>query len=209
VTRREFGHAAYVAPNSRAGPLPNSNAANALRTTRFAASSRSARIPRVGRLVRRGLCQRRSYLWCRLSRRASLHLRLNRVGRAPAPCNSGSSRNLRGYESASTGITLSYVDQNLCRRLMPRPKFGRSRPTAAAASPATFRLVDLQVIRREQMAIAADMRYGHGLEHTFQGKADHVSFGCSKARPRYDLRRIAPSRNGLPHWAPLFAGRFF
>src|SRR5579863_4455343 len=77
------------------------------------------------------------------------------------------------------------MDQNLCRRLMPRPKFGRSRPTAAAASPATFRLVDLQVIRREQMAIATDMRYGHGLEHTFQGKPDHVSFGCSKARPRY------------------------
>jgi hypothetical protein len=117
-------------------------------------------------------------------------LRLDRVGRAPAPCDSGLSRNLRGYESASTWITLSFMDQNLCRRpLMPRPKFGRSRPTTAAATPATFRLVHLQVVGREQMAIAADMRYGHGLEHTFRGKADHVSFGCSKARPRYHLQR--------------------
>jgi hypothetical protein len=77
------------------------------------------------------------------------------------------------------------MDQNLCRPLMPRPKLGGSRPTTAAASPATFRLVHLQVVGREQMAIAADIGYGHGLEDTFEGKAHHLSFGCSKARPRY------------------------
>jgi hypothetical protein len=66
---------------------------------------------------------------------------------------------------------------------MPRPKFGRSRPTTAPAAPATFRLVHLQVVGHQQMAIAADLGYGHGLEDTFQGKAHHISFGCSKARP--------------------------
>jgi len=42
------------------------------------------------------------------------------------------------------------------------------------------------------MAVAADFRYRHGLEDTFQGKAHHLSFGCSKARPRYHLQRFAP-----------------
>jgi hypothetical protein len=36
-------------------------------------------------------------------------------------------------------VTLSIMDQNLCCRLMPRAKFGRSSPTTAAAAPATFR----------------------------------------------------------------------
>jgi len=35
------------------------------------------------------------------------------------------------------------------------------------------------------MAIAADTGYGHGLKDTFQGKAHDISFGCSKAGPRY------------------------
>jgi hypothetical protein len=68
---------------------------------------------------------------------------------------------------------------------MPRPKFGRSHSTTAPAAPATFRVVHLQVVGREQMAIAADIGYGHGPEDTFQRKAHHISFGCSKARPRY------------------------
>ena len=113
------------------------------------------------------------------------------VGRAPAPCVSGLSRNLRDYESASAWITLSFMDQNLCRRLVPRPKFGRSHPTTAAAAPATSRSVHLQVVGREQMAVAADIGDGHALEDTFQGKAHEISFGCSKARPRYQLRRFA------------------
>jgi len=92
---------------------------------------------------------------------------------------------MRGYEAASTGITLSYMDQNLYRRLMPRPKFGRPRPTTAAAAPATYRMVHLQSVGREQMAIATDPGYGHRLEDTFQGKRHHKSFGFSKARPRY------------------------
>ena len=110
-------------------------------------------------------------------------LRLDRVGKAPAPCDSGSSRNLRDYESASASITLSFMDQNLCRRLVPRPKFGRSHPTTAAAAPATSRSVHLQVVGREQMAMTANIGYGHGLEDTFPGKAHDISFGCSKARP--------------------------
>jgi hypothetical protein len=68
---------------------------------------------------------------------------------------------------------------------MPRPKFGRSLPTTAAASPATFRVVHLQVLGREQMTAAADIGDGHGLEDTFHGKAHQLSFGCFKARPRY------------------------
>jgi hypothetical protein len=115
-------------------------------------------------------------------------LRLDQVGRAPAPCISGLSRNLRGYESALTWITLSFMDQNLCRRFMARPKLGSSHPATAAAAPATFSLVHLQVVGREQMAIAADIGYGRrGLEDTFKGKAHHISFGCSKARPRYQF----------------------
>jgi hypothetical protein len=121
------------------------------------------------------------------------------VGKIPAPCGSWLSRTLRGYESASTSITLSSMNQNLCRRLMPCPKFGRSSPTTEAAAPATFCLVHLQVVGREQMAIAADIGYGHGLEDTFQGKAHYMSFGCFKACPRYHLQRIAPSCSGLPH----------
>jgi hypothetical protein len=54
-------------------------------------------------------------------------------------------------------FTLSFMDQNLCRRLMPRPKLGRPLPTTAAAAPATFGLVHLQTVRREQVAIAADI----------------------------------------------------
>jgi hypothetical protein len=82
----------------------------------------------------------------------------------PAPCVSGSSRSLRGYQLVSTSITLSFMDQNLCRQITPRTKFGRSRPTTVAAAPAAIRLVHLEVVRREQMAIAADIGYGHGLE---------------------------------------------
>jgi len=89
------------------------------------------------------------------------------------------------------------MDQHLCRRLVPRPKFGRSRPTAAPAAPATFGLVYLQVVGRERMAIAADVRYRHRLEDSFQRKAHHISFGCFKARPRYHLQRFAPSCNGM------------
>jgi hypothetical protein len=65
-------------------------------------------------------------------------------------------------------------------------------------------LVHLQVVGREQMAIAADIGYGHGLEDTFQGKAHDISFGCSKARPRYHLQRFAPSCTGLPRRAVTF-----
>jgi len=39
------------------------------------------------------------------------------------------------------------------------------------------------------MAITAEIGYGHGLEDTLQGKADHISFGCSKARPRYHFSK--------------------
>jgi hypothetical protein len=75
------------------------------------------------------------------------------------------------------------MDQNLCRRLMPRP-------AAAAAAPATFRPVHLQVIRRQQMTIPADIGYGHGFKDTLNGKAYQNSFGCFKARPRYQFYRI-------------------
>jgi len=140
----------------------------------------------------------------RLGASRSADLRLDRVGKAPAPCGSRPSRHLRGSDSASTWITLSFMDQNLCRRPMPRPKCGRSRPTTAATAPAPVRLVHLQVVGREQMAIAADIGYGHGLEQTLLGKAHRFGFGCSKARPRYHLQRIAPFCNGLP-WVPRVA----
>ena len=117
-------------------------------------------------------------VWC-------IDHRLDALGRGPALRGSRSSRSLRGYELASTWITLALVNQNLCRHPMPRPKFGRSLPTTPAAAPATFCLVHLQVVGREQMAIAADIGYGHGLGDTFEGKAHHISFGCFKSRPRY------------------------
>lgn len=88
------------------------------------------------------------------------------------------------------GVHLDYSHvhgSDLSRRLMPGSNLGRSHPATAAASPATFRLVYLQVVRREQMAIAADAGYGHGLEHTFRREGHDMSFGCSKARPRYQF----------------------
>ena len=110
-----------------------------------------------------------------------------RIDSSRAPRDSGLSRNFRGYESATTWITLSSMDQYLCRRRMPRPKFGRSRPTTTAAAPATFHMVHLQVVRRKQMAIATDVGYGHGLKDTGRRKAYDMSFGCIKARPRYQF----------------------
>jgi len=77
----------------------------------------------------------------------------------------------------------SFMDHDLCRRLMPRPEFGRSRLTTIAAAPATFGLVHLQVVGCEQIPIAADAGYCHGLADPFQGEAHHIRFGCSKARP--------------------------
>ena len=96
---------------------------------------------------------------------------------------------------SSTVTSRRTMDQNLCRRLVPRPKFGRSHPTTAAAAPATSRSVHLQVVGREQMAMTADIGYGNGLEDTFHGKAHHLTFGRSKARPRYHC-------NGLHRRAP-------
>jgi hypothetical protein len=100
------------------------------------------------------------------------------------------------------GVHLDYSlvhGPDLCRGLVPRSKPGRSRPTTAAAAPATFRMAHFQVVGREQMAIAADTGYGHGLENTFRRKAHDMSFGCSKARPPLSLaticaalQRIAP-----------------
>jgi hypothetical protein len=76
---------------------------------------------------------------------------------------------------------------DLCRWLMPSPKFGRSRPTTAAAAPATFRMVHLKVVGRQQMAIAADTGYHHGLGDTFRREGHDMTFACSKARPRYQF----------------------
>ena len=87
------------------------------------------------------------------------------------------------------------MDRNLCLQPMPGPKYGRSRPATTAAAPAAFRLVHLQVIGREQMTIAADIGYGHGLEDTFQGKARHIGFGCCKARPPTTFQSITYKKN--------------
>ena len=48
----------------------------------------------------------------------------------------------------------------------------------------------------KRRTIAADTGNGRGLKDTFQGKAHHISFGCSKARPRYHLQRFAPLCSG-------------
>ena len=106
----------------------------------------------------------------------SAGLRLNRGGKTPAPRRSRRSRHLRDYESASTWITLWFMEQDLWQPLVPRP-------TTAAATRATLRLVRFQVVAREQMAIAAEIGYGHGFEDTFQRKAHHMCFGCFKPRP--------------------------
>jgi len=77
------------------------------------------------------------------------------------------------------------MDQNLFRRLLPRPKFGRSLSATAAAAPAVLPLIHLQVVGREQVTIAANIGYGQGHADAFQAKAHHMSFGCFKSCPRY------------------------
>jgi hypothetical protein len=77
------------------------------------------------------------------------------------------------------------MDKNLGRRLVPRSKYSCSLPATAATAPAAQCLLHPQVLGRKQMAIAANIGYVHGLADTFLGKANHMSFGCFKARPRY------------------------
>ena len=92
------------------------------------------------------------------------------------------------------GVRLDYsslMDQSSRRRLMPRPKRGCALPAttaaAAAAAPAAFDFVYPQVVRREQMALAANVGHGGALTNAIAGKAHHLSFGCFKARPRYHM----------------------
>lgn len=73
-------------------------------------------------------------------------------------------------------------------------------PDHSGGSASDVRLVHLQVVGREQMAVAADTGYGDGLQGTLQGKAQ-ISFGCPKARPRYQFlsSRLRCSQAGRIH----------
>jgi hypothetical protein len=79
------------------------------------------------------------------------------------------------------------MDQKLCRPLLLCPKFDRSLPAASAAAPAAFDFVYPQVVGRKQMAIAASVGHRGALTNAIMGKAHHLCFGCSKARPRYQF----------------------
>src|SRR6185312_16037908 len=56
--------------------------------------------------------------------------------------------------SPSTWITLTFVNQNLCRRPVPRPKFSRSHSTTAAAAPATLSGVSKWPVKQFFHAVA-------------------------------------------------------
>jgi hypothetical protein len=88
---------------------------------------------------------------------------------------------------------------------MPRAKLGRSRPTTAGAAPATSRIVRLEVVGCEQMAVAADTRYGHGLKNPLRRKAHALSFGCSKARPPLPISTVCAVVNRMPRRAASLA----
>src|SRR5581483_12089675 len=103
-------------------------------------------------------------------------------------------RNLRDWAPAPKWRMVWSMDEILCRPLVSCPKFDCSLPTTAAAAPTAFDLVYLQVVWGEQMAIAANAGYRHGLADAFHGKAHHLSFGCFKARPRYQLYMLECSR---------------
>jgi hypothetical protein len=128
----------------------------------------------------------RRYIPLRFGASRSENLRLDRVGKHLHCVGLGHLAICAATNRHPLGLlyrswTRIYV-AGLCR------KFGRSRPTAAAAAPAMSRLVHLEVVRHEQMAVAADIGDGHALEDTFQRKAHEISFGCSKAGPRYQFQ---------------------
>lgn len=75
------------------------------------------------------------------------------------------------------------MDQYLYRRPMSRPKFGRSSSATEPAAPATFAWVHPQVVRREQMAIAANIGYGHGLGDPVLGRSKRHEFWLLQSTP--------------------------
>jgi hypothetical protein len=63
-------------------------------------------------------------------------------------------------ESAFSQATLSCMDQNLRSRFMPSTKGGRAPTAALAAAPSTVvPIVEVQVLWRERVPVAADSRY--------------------------------------------------
>lgn len=89
------------------------------------------------------------------------------------------------------------MDQTLNRCLMARPKFGSPFAATAPAAPATFEFVYPQVVSRKEMAIAASSGYGRTLAYAIPGEAHHLSFGCFKAGPRYQLVGSITYKNKL------------
>ena len=64
---------------------------------------------------------------------------------------------------------------------MSHPELGRSLCSILAAAPAASFLIYLQVLRLEQMAIAANIVYVHGLADAYHVKAHRLGFSCFKA----------------------------
>jgi hypothetical protein len=88
--------------------------------------------------------------------------------------------------------------QTSCHPLPPRPKSGRSLSAALPTAPAI--LAHLHVVRRKWVAIAAGGRSRverNARANAIGGVADQFSFGCFKARPRYQFVESISYKNKL------------
>jgi hypothetical protein len=131
---------------------------------------------------------------------------LQQYDNAPAPHGSRQFRILRDWASGPSLSMVSGMDQNLYLPPVSGSKFGRSLLCAAAAAPAAFDFAHPQVVGRKQMAIAANSGDVGALIHAIHRKAHHLGFGCSKARPRYQLRRFATLCAGLQRCRARLSG---
>ena len=82
------------------------------------------------------------------------------------------------------------MHRRLSRPLLPSPKCGCSLAATLPASPATLPIVRVHVLRRKRMAFGAGVWHRVDVKRIplaqgAAGEADHLGFGCFKARPRY------------------------
>jgi hypothetical protein len=148
----------------------------------------------------------RGSLCARIADRCVLHPDdLSRSVQHTSRCDFIIYANRRSRQEEAILITMH---TNLSRPL-PSPKCGCSLAATLPASPATLPVVGVQVLRRKRMAFGAGV--WHRVDVMPQGvarEADHLGFGCFKARPRYQLYISSCISETYAHLFELLACRF-